>query len=384
MLPPDIITHEFPLEEGLDYLNHAAVAPWPQRSAEAISRFTKQNLTRGATDYLEWLNVESRLRDQLQTLINAESRDEIALLKNTSEALSVIAYGLEWRPGDNIVSSDQEFPSNRIVWQSLKNQGVALRQANLGQSDSPEQALIDQCDSKTRLLTISSVQYASGIKLNLKMIGDYCHANGILFCVDAIQSLGAHPFDVQAMNADFVMADGHKWMFGPEGLALFYCRREHINTLKLNQYGWHMVEAVGEYDQEDWQPAKSARRFECGSPNMLAIHGLDASLSLLLELGMNTVEKLIYARVNQMLDHIKQRPQLTLISPSDPQRRSGIVTFCHQKIDSESLYQSLMNVGVICAARGGGIRFSPHFHTSQASINRAFLRLDKCIHQAHF
>ncbi|MCF6218849.1 MAG: aminotransferase class V-fold PLP-dependent enzyme [Gammaproteobacteria bacterium] len=384
MLTPDIIAKEFPIEDSLDYLNHAAIAPWPRRSAEAITRFTEQNLTRGATDYLEWLKVENRLRGQLKTLIHAEGLDEIALLKNTSEALSVIAYGLEWQQGDNIVSSDQEFPSNRIVWQSLKNQGVELRKANLEPSDSPEQALIDQCDRKTQLLTVSSVQYASGIKLNLKMIGDYCHANGVLFCVDAIQSLGAHPFDVQAINADFVMADGHKWMFGPEGLALFYCRREHINTLKLNQYGWHMVEAVGEYNQERWQPAKSARRFECGSPNMLAIHALDASLSLLLEVGMENVEKLIAERVNQMLDLIKQRPQLTLISPSDPQHRSGIITFRHQKIDSEHLYQSLMNRGVICAARGGGIRFSPHFYTSQKSIDRAFLRLDNCIQQTHF
>ncbi len=384
MLSPDNIANEFPIEEHLDYLNHAAVAPWPRRSAKAIDRFTEQNLTRGATDYLEWLKVEKRLRDQLKILINAESHDEIALLKNTSEALSVIAYGLTWRPGDNIVSSDQEFPSNRIVWQSLKSQGVELRKASLEQSDSPEQALFEQCDSKTRLLTISSVQYASGIRLNLKKIGEFCRARGILFCVDAIQSLGAHPFDVQGISADFVMADGHKWMLGPEGLALFYCRREHINTLKLNQYGWHMVEAVGEYDQESWQPAKSARRFECGSLNMLAIHALDASLSLLLELGMDKVEKLIAERVNQIIELIKQRPQLTLITPSEPQRRSGIVTFCHQKIDSEHLYQSLMKVGVICAARGGGIRFSPHFYTSKQSINRAFQRLDQCIQLGKF
>ncbi|VAW86295.1 Cysteine desulfurase, partial [hydrothermal vent metagenome] len=350
-MPVPDIADEFPIDDSIVYLNHAAVAPWPRRTAMAIQKFTEQNLTRGATDYLEWLKVENRLRIQLRQLINADSCSEIALLKNTSEALSIVAYGLEWQDGDNIVSSDQEFPSNRIVWESLASQGVELRKADLSQAGSPEQALIARCDKKTRLLTISSVQYASGLRVDLKTVGNFCRANNILFCVDAIQSLGVHPLDVQAIDADFVMADGHKWMLGPEGLALFYCRKEHLSRLKLYQYGWHMVEAVGDYHQERWIPAKSARRFECGSPNMLAIHALNASLSLLLELGMETVEKMIAERVDHMLGLIKQRPQLSLISPSDPLRRSGIVTFRHQQINADRLYQLLMNAKVICAER---------------------------------
>ena len=380
-MPIPDIADEFPIDDSIVYLNHAAVAPWPRRTATAIQQFTEQNLTRGATDYPGWLKVESRLRIQLQQLINADSYSEIALLKNTSEALSIVAYGLDWQRGDNIVSSDQEFPSNRIVWESLASQGVELRKANLTQAGSPEQALIACCDKKTKLLTISSVQYASGLRVDLKTLGDFCRANNILFCVDAIQSLGVHPLDVQAIGADFVMADGHKWMLGPEGLALFYCRKEHLNRLKLYQYGWHMVEAVGDYRQQSWIPAKSARRFECGSPNMLAIHALHASLSLLLELGMEAVEKLVAERVDHMLDLIKQRPQLGLISPSDPLRRSGIVTFRHQQIGATRLYQLLMNAKVICAERGGGVRFSPHFYTSIETIDEAFERLDKGIQQ---
>ncbi len=380
-MPTPDIADEFPIDDSIVYLNHAAVAPWPRRTAMAIQQFTEQNLTRGATDYLDWLKVESRLRIQLQQLINADSCHEIALLKNTSEALSVVAHGLEWQSGDNIVSSNQEFPSNRIVWESLAPLGVELRQADLDQADSPEQALIARCDKNTRLLTISSVQYASGLRINLKTVGDFCRANNILFCVDAIQSLGVHPLDVQEIHADFVMADGHKWMLGPEGLALFYCRKEHLDRLTLHQYGWHMVEAVGDYNQESWIPAKSARRFECGSPNMLAIHALHASLSLLLELGMDAVEKMITERVDHMLNLIKQRPQLRLISPSAPLRRSGIVTFEHRQINTNSLYQLLMNAKVICAERGGGVRFSPHFYTSIETIDEAFERLDQGIEQ---
>lgn len=377
-MPIDLTT-EFPLEETLVYLNHAAVSPWPQRTADAIYRFTQQNLKRGATDYLAWIKIENGLRRQLRQLINAKSSDEIALLKNTSEALSIVAYGLEWQTGDNVVSSDQEFPSNRIVWQSLEAQGVEFRQANLASANSPEAALIAQCDANTRLLTISSVQYASGLKIDLKTLGAFCHENNILFCVDAIQSLGAQPFDVQDIQADFVMADGHKWMLGPEGLALFYCRKAHLETLQLKQYGWHMVEALGDYNRQQWQAAKSARRFECGSPNMLAIHALHASLSLLLEVGLKEVELMLAERVNHLIKKIKQHPQLELLSPETHHQRAGIVTFKHKTIVPEALYQTLMDNSVICAARGGGVRFSPHFYTPLEKIDEAFTRINGVI-----
>ncbi len=376
---PHDIAIEFPLEDNLVYLNHAAVAPWPQRTADAIQNFTQQNLTRGATDYLKWLKVENRLRIQLRQLINAKSSDEIALLKNTSEALSIVAYGLEWKHGDNIVSSDQEFPSNRIVWQSLQNQGVDFLMADLNSQSSPEEALMALCNEHTKLLTISSVQYASGLKLNLKKLGQFCREKHILFCVDAIQSIGAQSFDVQEIQADFVMADGHKWMMGPEGLALFYCRKELINTLKLNQFGWHMVEAVGDYNRNEWQPVTTARRFECGSPNMLAIHALHASLSLLLECEIPTVEILIEERISYLIDKVKQHPQLILLSTEKREQRAGIVTFKHTELDSETLYKALMDISVICAARGGGIRFSPHFYTPLERIDEAFNRLNVCI-----
>lgn len=212
---------EFPLSKDLIYLNHAAVAPWPKRTSEAVKTFAEQNTRYGSHYYLDWLKKESTLRDQLKILLNAPSTEDIALVKNTSEAISFVAYGLSWNAGDNIVSSNEEFPSNRIPWESLNDQGVELRQADLSSSNSPEQALFSLVDANTRLITISSIQFASGLRLDLEKIGVFCKENNILFCIDAIQSLGAVEFDVQAYHADFVMADGHKWMFGPEGLVCF-------------------------------------------------------------------------------------------------------------------------------------------------------------------
>ncbi len=364
----------FDLDPDIIYLNHAAVAPWPTRAARAVADFAEQNRRFGAWHYPDWLHVEASLRKRLAALIGAPSVDDIALLKNTSEALSVIAAGLDWRNGDNIVSFAGEFPSNRVVWEALADRGVALRLADSGAAD-PEAALIACCDAGTRLVSVSSVQYASGLRIDPGRIGEHCNARGILLCVDAIQSLGALPFDAQAVGADFVVADGHKWMLGPEGLALFYSRPAVRDQLRLHQFGWHMVEHVGDFDRSDWRAADSARRFECGSPNMLAIHALEASLSLLLEIGIPTVAERIAVRTQAMLDHIDRRG-FELLSPRQPSRRSGIATFRAPGADSQRLYEALMKQGVVCACRGGGVRFSPHFHTPLEQIGAAFERID--------
>lgn len=368
---PARLKQEFPLNEEIIYLNHAAIAPWPLRTVEAVKRFSEENSAQGSKNYLLWLKVESLLREQFKILINAPAADDIAILKNTSEALSVVAFGLDLKAGDNIVSFSGEFPSNRVVWEALKPQGVELRQANITKNTTPEDALLNLVDKNTRLITVSSVQYATGLRVDLNHIGKFCRQNNILFCVDAIQSLGALQFDAQQMQADFVMADGHKWMLGPEGVALFYCRKELRDKLKLNQYGWHMTDAYVDFSRQDWQPAASARRFECGSPNMLGIHALSASLSLLLDIGMATVEKSVLANSHYMFDLINNSEQLELLTDTRPGRYSAIATFRHHSVDNDKLFAVLTEKGVMCAQRGGGIRFSPHFYTPQEKIRQA-------------
>jgi len=363
------ISAEFPLDQDICYLNHAAVAPWPRRASEAVKRFAEENATMGAYRYPQWLRVETALREQLRTLLNAQNTDDIALLKNTSEGLSVVAHGLEWRAGDNIVISNEEFPSNRIVWESLRDRGVVVREADLHAADSPEEALLTQVDARTRLLAISSVQYASGIRLDLQRIGDACHEHGILYCIDAIQSLGALPMDVQSLHADFVAADGHKWLLGPEGVAVFYCRTGVREQLQLHQFGWHMIERAGDFDQREWRAARSARRFECGSPNMLGIHALHASLSLLLEVGMEAVARGVLDNAAYLLDSLGSLEQVDLITPAAADRHAGIVTFRHRGADAQLLWQYLTEHDVLCAQRGGGIRLSPHFYTEKSKLN---------------
>ncbi len=365
-----ITEQEFELDPEIVYLNHAAVAPWPKRTKEAVIQFAEENSHVGAKNYARWQDKERELRKQFKDLLNAASPDDIALVKNTSEALSFVAYGLDWRAGDNVVTSSEEFPSNRIPWESLKAQGVELRQADIDTED-PEQALFQQVDKHTRLITVSSVQYATGRRMHLEKIGAFCRKRNLLFCVDAIQSLGAFQSDVQCWQADFVMADGHKWLLGPEGLGVFYSTPTARDRLSLTQYGWHMVEKAGDYDNPGWEIAASARRFECGSPNMLGIHALGASLSLLLEVGLDAIEARVLDNARYLIDKILAEPMLTLLSPTHPAQRSGIVTFKPTQADSQALFHFLRQQNIICAHRGGGIRFSPHFYTSKEALERA-------------
>jgi cysteine desulfurase / selenocysteine lyase len=365
---------EFDLSPDLCYLNHAAVAPWPRRAVAAVTRFAQANGRRGAADYPSWLATEQRLRERLADLLQAPSPQDIALIKNTSEGLSILAQGLDWRAGDNIVGIAQEFPSNRLPWEALQDLGVGYRTLDLyaacDQGQDPEAALEQLCDERTRLVAVSSVQYARGLRLDLERLSNLCQRRGILLSVDAIQSLGALPFDLRRVPADLVAADGHKWMLGPEGLAVLYVAPALRARLTLRQFGWHMITHPGDYDRQDWTPSPTATRFECGSPNLLGIHALEASLSVLQEVGLAAVTAAIEQRVDRLMDLIDQAG-FEILTPRAPERRAGILSFRIPGADHGALWRGLLAKGVVCAQRGGGIRFSPHFYTDEEILQRA-------------
>lgn len=364
-----LIRFEFPLAPNLTYLNHAAVGPWPRRTADAVRAFAADNSAFGARDYPVWLQREQALQALAAQLINAHA-DDIALMKNTSEALSVVAQGLAWAHGDEIVIAAHEFPSNRLPWEALRSRGVRVIEVELS-ATAPEDALLAACTPRTRVLAASSVHYASGLRLDLVRLGTGCRTRGIAFCVDAIQGLGVFPHDVGAMHIDFLMADGHKWLLAPEGLALFYCAPQWRGKLQLHQHGWHMTEHPHDFTRRDWAPAASARRFEPGSPNMLGIHALAASLTLLLEVGIDVIDARVRERAECLFNAIRRAPMLQLITEPVDGRYGGIVTFCHRTQPAEGLHAKLTAAGVVCALRGGGIRFSPHFYNDLSQLEQA-------------
>lgn len=369
---------DFNLNEDIAYLNHAAVSPWPIRTCEAVKQFADENACNGATDYLRWMEVENTVRVQFAQLLGLSQTDEIALAKSTSEALSTVAYGINWQTNDEILICAGEFPSNRIVWESLATKSVKTKRVTINEHNVA-QSLIDAAGPNTRLISVSSVQYASGLRCDLTALSTFCQKQNILLCVDAIQSLGAFEFNQPEIQADFIVADGHKWLMAPEGLALLYVKRKIISELTLHQFGWHMVEAKGDYGKSSWSPASDATRFECGSPNMLGAHALSASLSLILERGVTKISEEINSRVSYLINALETHLDCTILSPKAPEKRAGIVTFSIEGVDSEPLYKALMQAKVICANRGGGIRFSPHYYTPYTSLDLAIARLKAII-----
>lgn len=370
---------QFPVIDKLIHFNHAAVGPWPVVTADTVRAFAEENLAYGSLNYSSWLKTEQSLRQRLASLINASSADEIALVKNTSEGLSFVANGVAWKPGDNVVGIQQEFPSNRFIWDSLADKGVEFRKLDLESCIDPEQALLGLCDNHTRLLSISAVQYHNGFKMDLEQIGQFCRNKNILFCVDAIQQIGALPFDVQATGVDFAIADGHKWMLAPEGLGLFYIRQQVMGQLAVTQYGWHMTEPLSDFSQPDFVMNKTARRFECGSPNMLSIHAMNASVGLLLETGMDTIGSRVIGNSIFLIEQLKSIKGIEIISDVSEHRLSGIVTFHSKKVATGKLYRTLCDNNILCVPRGGGIRLSPHFYNPRSQLEHVLSIIGRSI-----
>lgn len=367
----------FPSSQQLCYLNHAAITPWPAVVGDAINTFSDENIRIGARDYDQWMERETDCRSRFAQLLNAQT-DDIALLKNTTEGLSVVAHGLPWKAGDNIVIPNCEFPSNWLPWAQLESLGVELRQVDI-HVDEPEQALMNACDGSTRLLAVSAIQYADGLRLRLPELGTFCHQNDLFFCVDAIQQLGMLPLDVQACHIDFLSADAHKWLLGPEGLAVFYTHPDVRLKLELNQHGWRQMDKPFNFHRQSWEPSISGRRFEAGSPNMLGIVATHAALGLLLDIGMGKVGELALANADYLRDALRQRDDVELLGPQTPDRCSAIVNFRPHTMPPADLYNALKKSDVITAMRGGGIRLSPHFYQDNQLLDKALFQIDRLL-----
>ena len=374
---------QFPiLEHAAPYLNHAAVGPWPRCTAEAAQAFAEENMLHGSNNYIQWMEREKELRKNLALMTGASSPDDIALLKNTTEGISLVAWGLDWQAGDNVVLPLAEFPSNRLPWLAQAERGVEAREIDIRSASDAEQALIDAMDSNTRLLSVSSVQWADGFRFDLERLGEACRKRGVLFFVDAIQQLGALPLDVESAHIDFLAADAHKWLLGPEGIAVFYCRAKQRPRLKLMQQGWHMVDRFWDFDRNEWPPSETAIRFEAGTPNSIGQAALHASTALFLELGMDRVAQRVLANTSHLLEGLRGMRGVRVTSRIEANRRSGIVSFVHERIDPKALYEALKKEGISCAVREGSVRISPHFYQGEKELEAFFQRLVNSLQEA--
>lgn len=360
---------EFPSLAGPLYANHAGLSPWPASASRAVAEFAELNARDGPWAYASWLRQEAALRERLARMLNAPAADNIALLGNTTEGVCTVAAGLDWRPGDNVVTLAGEFASNRLAWEALSARGVELREAPAQGPGEPEDRLLHLIDGSTRVLAVSAVQWHTGLRLDLARLGAACRVQGILFFVDAIQEFGALPMDVQACQIDCLAAGSHKWQMGPQGMGVFYCCEEWLQRLAPSRLGWHMLEDPFRFERAGRGPAATGWRFEPGSPNHLGQVALHAALGVLEEYGLERVAARVLDNTRRLHAGLQDIPGVRLTSDTRPGRFAGIVCFTPLGTATRTVFGHLNRLRVVCAWRGDGIRLSPHFYQGRNEMD---------------
>src|SRR5947207_4667690 len=277
--------HLFPVTRNLVYFNHAAVGPLSTIAYDAMERHARDQREFGALHWRDWYAEYEHLRASAARLIGAADPREIAIIKNTSEGLSFVAEGFRWNAGENVVTTALEFPSNYTPWKRLERRGVECRVA----SAPTVEAISQLVDDQTRIVTVSSVAFHDGTTADLDALGHFCAERNLLFCVDAIQSVGVLPMNVRRSNIAFLAADGHKWMCNTESCGLFYVAAEHRDKLEVLESGWTNIERRGKFILAPVDLIPDSRRFEAGSLNTNGIYGLRAAIDLLLDVGIDDI-----------------------------------------------------------------------------------------------
>ena len=369
----------FPILRRWDFFNHAGVSPLPQVAADAFRTFAAEAEAEGYLNTTWYKDVE-KVRDLAAGLINA-GRDEIALLKNTSEGIATVAGGLQWNSGDRIVTTNVEYPANIYPWMDLqKRKGVELVMVEERDAGGPgagpsravplERILEEAAHPRTRMVALSHVEFASGQRHDVAAIGKFCRENGKLFCVDGIQSVGVLPVDVLQMNIDFLSADGHKWMLGPEGAGIFYVRRELLDELHPVIIGWMNVAQAEDFGTYDFTLKKSAAKFEAGSHNVPGFLSLARSLEMIRGIGIGAISERV-RRLTDLLVGGLTAKGYQVVSPREAEAWSGIVSFVSPTHDHGMIFRTLRNDRRIeLALRNGRLRCSPHFYNTEAQIER--------------
>jgi selenocysteine lyase/cysteine desulfurase len=364
--------NEFPVTDRYIYFNHASVGPLPRRSALAMQDLAGDVLNHGGCHGAQWAAAMESVRQAAGALAGCDP-GEIALVKNTSEGLAIIANGLDWRPGDVVVGIEDEFPANYFPWRQLERRGVKTVWLRLTDGRI-ELEVIDRACRGARLLAISFVQYVSGFRIDLDAVGEICRRHGTLLVVDAVQGLGPFPVNVKRSGIHALAASAHKWLLGPEGSGILFIDQELIPQVEPVEFGWTNVAGWREYSH-DLELRAGAARYECGTLNTIGFHGLRASLGLFLEAGVDRVAMRIDKLTQRLLAGAEEKGYQPL-TPRTTQCGSGIVSLRKQGVDSESMVQKLLAEGVVTALRFGWIRASPHFYANEADVDRFVELLD--------
>jgi selenocysteine lyase/cysteine desulfurase len=366
-----------PIARQWAYFDHAAVAPLSGPAHAALTQWAEDATANGSAHYPRWSQGVEHTRTLAAKMIGAMP-EEIALVGNTTAGINLVAEGFSWQKGDNVVIRADEFPSNQYPWLHLADRGVETRRIPTDGGKLDLDRLAAACDSRTRMVSLSWVAYSNGWRHDLDRLVELVHGRGALLFLDAIQGLGVFPLDVRQTPVDFLAADGHKWMLGPEGAGIFFTRREHLSRLRPVGVGWNSVRNEHDFSRIELVFKDTAARYEGGSQNVAGLLALAASLELLNGIGMAAISE----RVLEISDLACRRlEEIGAIIHSDrsPSHRSGIVSFELPGRDPLELRRQCFEQKVILSCRAGRLRISPHAYNNAEDVERLITALGTSI-----
>ncbi len=349
------------LSTGKIWMNHAAVSPLSLRVSDAVARYLQRCAVEEIDTYVSSLPIAAKTKQNLATMIGTTA-DRIAFVGNTSDGLNVLAAGLEWHTGDRIILNDSEFPSNIVPFINLRRHGVEIDFLETRSGEITAERIEQLITPRTRLLSLSFVQFLTGFRADLDAIGRVCKKHGIIFCVDAIQGLGASPLSVRSANIDFLSCGAPKWLMGLMGIGFIYVSEELQQHIHQAYAGWTSNKNFfGDFFNYRIAFDETARRYENGTQNYAGIVALCESTATLLEVGIAHIQEHLL-RMTELVIAAVDDAGFEVVTPRDHSKRAGIVTFkCPH---AGQLFDTLAKENIIVSLREGMIRVSPHFYNS--------------------
>lgn len=364
------------IEEGYTYMNHCAISPLSNPVRQAIEKYLEVRNRGPVEQFEQWMEVAANCKEKIARLIHASTPDQIAFTGNTSDGLSIVAEGIPWKPGEEILLNDMEFPANIQPFRALHRKGVTTTVIKTKGQRITAESIREAITPNTRMVAVSAVQYLGGYRANLREIGELCRQNNLLFVVDGIQALGASKIDVQDAHIDALATGGHKWLMAPMGIGFLYLSDRLMSRLEPVKTGWRSVEKPWELTRFDQPWRETADRFETGTPNMSGITGLNASLNFLMEVGIGHIEQHVKLLTQHANTQIEELGGCTVQTPLGASERAGILSFrLPDGEDPEELVGKLKQDRFILSSREGLIRIAPHFYNTQFEIDELFARI---------
>ena len=368
-------------KDGIIYLNHASVSPLSDGVKKAVTGFLDQRNHSKIENFEEGVEIMESCRRLISQLIHAEKTENIAFTKNTSDGISLVAEGLPLREGDEILLNKMEFPSNVHPWRSVEQRKhLKIRFIDPVHGTLPVDLIEKNITQRTRVIAVSVVQFLSGYKSNLYEIGRLCREKDILLVVDGIQGLGVTEIDVSAMNIDALATGGHKWLMSPLGIGFLYLGERILENFTPVRTGWFSVEEPWDLLNYDQPWLTNAQRLEDGTPNMLGITGMNASLKNLLDIGIETISARVRELTDTLIDLIQNDSRFKLYTSSKPDERAGIVTFkTGAEPDGDQLINELKENKISISHREGFLRIAPHYYNTPEELQHVFEQISSRI-----